>query len=865
MPFKRKIKYKYIKRSKGVISIFLCLILTPCMSLASALIEYSRYQGTMQTTREIVNVSDMATMSNYDEYLLDRFGLLAVSQEENISKNFNKYFDKNVDLLGKAINIENKDVKGTVPLSDNEVMKQQLLDFGETTVLTDSLLEDFGLEDLLKKIDKSNTISQLSDKASKTVELIDSVEDLVKSIKKLKESVTTVSDKADKVLSDFGKLNSSLISCREAIEEDLENVKENINSDTGEVTYTYFFKDDTTEYSEAEAAKYVILNYLDYYKNIMNKAEELKNSLSDIANIGNDISNNIDNVKNKYSVAKEKLENLKKSSLKEEGEEEAENALDATNSVYEVIVNTVDGAIKEAAEVLKEDAINESKNVASTCISEITNKYHLNINMNDVTKENMSDTIKNTLSDMAIRILTQKDMQEGIPSTLKGLAIKSKEIAKSVEEVMKKTGNQFVDNMKNSVIGAVTKLLDAIKSLFELNVFYNPELNANVRADLLTEGQTSSYQLLLTGIGEFFSATQEFTSGISGLDFLQALAAVKKVFISIKTVFKSICEFVNETISNINRLFGYVTGDIKALYNDFLINAYMIHNLPNRTNYSTGKALTGMDYSKILYEEKNRNLLPIGGILSASEILKGEKEVTGYSEMFCGSELEYILAATNSEVSNQTIAFLNIYLLRMIVDVIPIMTDTSVSAMAASASIAAWVVYVLVILGEPLVDTILVANGGEVPIIKKTCYLSPTGITKLSSDLIGVAISNEELKKVANNKIKNGIAKELNEKYSDYSTEFQDGILKADYSKHMLLVLMFNSSPNATLDRFENIVQLETRKYYKEKGNVTDFEIKKSYTAISSDIEVKFNPFIDVFNFNNNSIFKKHLKIQRGY
>lgn len=863
MYFKRKIKYKYIKRCKGVISIFLCLILTPCMSLASALIEYSRYQGTLQTTKEVVNVSAMATMSNYDDYLLDRFGLLSMSQNSNVSAKFSNYFDRNINLLGNSVDIKNKSAGGTAPLSENNIMKQQILDFSETTVLTDSLLEDFGLEDLLQKIDKSDTLSKVSDKASATVDLIDSIEELVESVENLQESITNISNKANNVVTDFGNLNTSLTECFNMVKQDITSVKKNVDNDTGEVTYTYTFQDDETEYSQIDAIRYLIVKYLNNYKDIKDKAQTLKNSVTDIANLENDISSKIDDVKEKYNTAKDKLNKVKQSSLNDEEQETANETLNGATSVYEVIINNLEASITEAADTLKKDAIEGAKKAASSVINEVSNKYYLDIDMSNITAENITDTIVTKISNLVVDMLTADDIQETIPSLLNSLAVRTSGLKTSIERVMQKVGNQFVNDMKNSVIGVVKSMLEAIKSMFDLNVFYDSELSANVNGDLLTQGQASSYQKLLEAIGEFFTATETFTKGVAGLDFIQALKAVKKVFVSIKKVFESICTFVRETVSNIKRLVGYVTGDVKALYEDFLVNAYMIHNLPNRTNYETGKALTGMAYSDILYTDDADIKGIIKGIGALNSIIESEKKISGYDDMFCGAELEYILAATNSEVVNQTVAFLNIYLLRMIVDIVPIMTDETISYMASAASVASWIVYLLVILGEPLADTILVANGGEVPIIKKTCYLSPAGITKLATDILDVASSNAELKKVANKKIKNGIAKELEKNNFDNVTEFQDGIFKADYSKHMLLVLMFNSSPENTLNRFENLVKLEAGKYYKEKGGT--FYIENAYTAIESNVEVKFKPFIDVFKFNDNSIFDKKLKIQRGY
>ena len=89
---KIKIKPKYIKKCKGLLSIFLCLIISPLLTLTGALIEYSRLQNSVETTKEIMDVSTSSTLSNYDEYLNERFGLLALSQDTNANSLYSEYY-----------------------------------------------------------------------------------------------------------------------------------------------------------------------------------------------------------------------------------------------------------------------------------------------------------------------------------------------------------------------------------------------------------------------------------------------------------------------------------------------------------------------------------------------------------------------------------------------------------------------------------------------------------------------------------------------------------------------------------------------------------------------------------------------------
>lgn len=83
---KRKKVHKYINGSKGVVSLFLCLLMTPVLSVASALVEFSRYQNTESVFQEVMDCASLSTMANYDAYLQKRFGLFAVSQDCDIGR-----------------------------------------------------------------------------------------------------------------------------------------------------------------------------------------------------------------------------------------------------------------------------------------------------------------------------------------------------------------------------------------------------------------------------------------------------------------------------------------------------------------------------------------------------------------------------------------------------------------------------------------------------------------------------------------------------------------------------------------------------------------------------------------------------------
>ena len=74
---------RYINGTKGFISLMVIVSLLPFYSLAVCLEEYSRYQAGVKAVDEAMGSSALSTLSNYDQFLLDRFGLLAVSQDKD--------------------------------------------------------------------------------------------------------------------------------------------------------------------------------------------------------------------------------------------------------------------------------------------------------------------------------------------------------------------------------------------------------------------------------------------------------------------------------------------------------------------------------------------------------------------------------------------------------------------------------------------------------------------------------------------------------------------------------------------------------------------------------------------------------------
>ena len=233
----------------------------------------------------------------------------------------------------------------------------------------------------------------------------------------------------------------------------------------------------------------------------------------------------------------------------------------------------------------------------------------------------------------------------------------------------------------------------------------------------------------------------------------------------------------------------------------------------------------------------------------------------GSDEMFCGAELEYILAGTKSETANQIAAFMNIYVVRMVLDLLPIFQDKEVKAISA-IPVVGWAIYVIELFGEPLCDTVLLVNDDSgVGIYKNKCFLSPTGLPTLITRIGNLAISDKTTKSA----LKNAVDGDLKKSLSKYTQGIAlKEVFPADYEAHMLFVLLLTTNKKTMYTRLANIMQLETNQQYKKEG-IGEFSIKKAYTSLKSETTMKFNSFIDWISINNNSLFKMTLKKNRGY
>lgn len=891
---KRKKVHKYINGGKGVVSLFLCLLMTPVLSVASALVEFSRYQNTESVFQEVMDCASLSTMANYDAYLQERFGLFAVSQDCDIGAVYGDSLRKNSAVMEGVSLGDEITAGGTLPLSETGVIKRQILDFSESTVLTEIILEDLHLQDLLDELDKLMNISGMLD-------VLNSMSDMTTKVRELVESGEAFLEKLNSAVTQVETLKTNATAFASAIADLCRKIKE----DGTAVDYT-------TPESESASLQAVAEKYLADIQTVYDSTAALIDSVTALKDTVTGLPDALEALKTDYQEAADAVaavgdsfSNISQSShtgSAGEGSGDIQDVSGEATSLYEELLKNIEKAIDDATENLSSSTIDALKSAADGLAQKLVDELGLDVakrwNLAEYYRLPLSDDAKADLKDLlsVLPEVWEDGSYDGLIQLLKEKYIPSvlymdfSSIVNSVERAVQQAKDNFVEEAKASIGEILSNLVNTITSLFSLDVFYDGSLNAYLDdatiSTLLSDSgyrggeEENPYVNLLNAISSMIGAVNTFVDSIGSLNFFGMIDGIAKLINSIKETVTAIVNLTAKTVEKIGELVCWVADGQWEKFGELLLMAgYMTHNLPNRTlagrkevslnggiacqTILEGQTLTGFPYADIQTPAKQLE----GGLADISA-LAGFLERTqtgGTDQMFRGAELEYILAGTPSEVMNQAVVFMQIYFLRLLLDLVPVFTDPAVSTMAASATIACWAVYLIVAFAEPLCDTVLLVNGSEqVCFVKRSCYLTPTGVDNFLTALTDVISKSDAIKDSAKDTMSQAISGKLGAKAPN--VQFMDGVLKSGYDTHCLILLMFTTTTDDMLRRLANIVQLEANYHYTQSDTPYTFDIARAYTGISASADAEFDSFIRIFQTSgSDALIKKRFTRTQTY
>ena len=989
--------HKYINGSKGVISIFLACMLVPFAYIADLLVESGRYNSSMAIVDQSIANAEVSTLADYDEYLLERFGLMAISQEKPIDALFKSYHDKCVKDLSESLEISDVAAEGLLALTNDEVLTRQIAEAGKYSI--PAYFAGTTLSDLISKIEGLTKLDGIMGMLTDAGDMADAyvvfADELI-ALKTAAGTLTTDRDNYNKAFDEFRTAVNNLAakySELEAAEKTLTSAKSskttadnNFNSAVATanqsknilVTYRDSLSDgdEKTKLSNliGEIEKY-ISNPTSSNWNSVTKAADKKVGETKVSDIDMPMIENGVNITYKVNSMLISIENCgligKKSSCDsanssvssaqseynkiQEKIAPLQSTVDTEKGEYNTAITKVSGSLGDfntqlaKVKTAKDNVLSTSEDIAKSAAENIVKSKDQDLKDWDEEKKALEEKKKSETDDTKKAELdTQiKDVQTKIDGRNSEYD-NAKLAAENMDEM---TDNAFensytsdffeaAENYNELIIKAVSSLEAVGGNVSALNAYgkvsnisdrssnhsyyynvdncfsteaYIQQVIEEFEESLTDDGSSDSgpfaqlkgiFETLKamvksggiynTDLNSFVQSTGDFSEsaidgvlgsmakltnsviGLAGLNFSNFFTKIKAVIDDGINFLKSLVTYLEETVERIvastKELFTGKIGD------RLLLSQYITMALPDRTTYDDGScAITGMSYSDIARDDSGSLGIPVlSTIDDIITIFKGYVEETGNDPVFSGAEIEYILMGSKSEVVNQIGTFFQIYFIRMLFDIAPIMMNQFVNQLAttvgsASFGIGSAVVYVAYIIVEPFIDTTLIVGGNAMPLIKYTndVYLTPTGLPELLKDLTGFAMSE-----AAKNELKEAgkkLTKEKEIKKNPGTPKKVDVKKKkslnlnvdVDYTTYCFMLILFSNDTGTTLTRLRNLITLEANAYYATKDQT--FELAKTYTYIKGTVNADFSPILPLEPMSATAFNKISSTQYRGY
>jgi len=185
---------KFIKCSKGAISVFLSLMLTGVFSLSALVMEAGRYKTAQQVLDEAAITSALSSLANLDSTLQKRFGLYGVKTKDGKDSTTAGYMKTNSDFdatgLSSLYKLNNTEANWTYDLANYSVLERQILEHEKyrapLEILEGMLDIDTVINNLVKKIE--NLIPGLKD----ILDICTAICDIVDGLKALYSLTKTI-------------------------------------------------------------------------------------------------------------------------------------------------------------------------------------------------------------------------------------------------------------------------------------------------------------------------------------------------------------------------------------------------------------------------------------------------------------------------------------------------------------------------------------------------------------------------------------------------------------------------------------------------------------------------------------------------
>lgn len=850
---KRKAIRHFLKRkvngTKGMLSIFLALVVSPLLMSTFIFIEYARIQSIQELMKEVMGSSLYSTLGHYDDYVEERFDLLSISQKDDVNTTYQGYMKANMNALGKGASIQSMEASGQHSLGSASILKQQIYEASEYTVMAQAMWDGFDLDRIKKKLDGLPGMKQLNagaEVANKAVGYANDTKDMINSVKDFQEKAKDFKEKCQNYKTKYQAFQTAM--------QTVESIR-NSGQEEG--------------LPAAEAAADAAA------RELATATKELSTSLGNLYDASKDLKEKMEKVKKDLSEVKEATKKKK-----EESKEAATESAASTGTEIATIPAAGNGTGTEVATV----PANGSTEVATTGTAadgEIpdgegaetigTDAYKWFEEMHKVTEDFANEQIQKGIDAIVEAEKTSLNNQAAALSSFTASGhsmseLSSAPLGKIEMKGFKEDVAKYVDDLVDVLDKSATADQEGVKEviavgrlaqkLMDMKIFYDNSLDSNINPALLAHTSSFDTSTLLTASG-FTGMLQD------AIDFADACYGVPNVF-------KMVTKLASFLINLAKFLAGLVTWmaehfinlakflvNYQEYYHAFLLYGYAAYNLPNRTTYKKGSTLTGYSFQKVFSLAGGSDKGGKGGAMSDIASLGNN---SGSDPMFKGAELEYMLTGANSEYTAQAGAFFDGYMLRLMVDCYAVLNSDILKALSAlgPVRIVATVIFLLL---EPFLDMVILVNGGTQVLFKTKAYLSIEGLPHLAQDMAGILDLSDDQKSTLGGMFesKRGGGSSTGTEvaiYHDDSAKHggQDGSGKTndknemgyfplDYTAHGAILMILCTPYDQYTDRMQNLIQLEAKEKHKKDF---DFDINKAYTSVHSDNKYKLNIFMNL-------------------
>ena len=847
---KRKAIRHFLKRkvngTKGMLSIFLALVVSPLLMSTFIFIEYARIQSIQELMKEVMGSSLYSTLGHYDDYVEERFDLLSISQKDDINTTYQGYMKANMNALGKGASIQSMEASGQHSLGSASILKQQIYEASEYTVMAQAMWDGFDLDRIKKKLDGLPGMKQLNagaEVANKAVGYANDTKDMINSVKDFQEKAKDFKEKCQNYKTKY-----------QAFQTAMQTVESIRNSGQEEGLP-----------AAADAAA----------RELATATKELSTSLGNLYDASKDLKEKMEKVKKDLSEVKEATKKKK-----EESKEAATESAASTGTEIATIPAAGNGTGTEVATV----PANGSTEVATTGTAadgEIpdgegaetigTDAYKWFEEMHKATENFANKQIQKGIDAIVEAEKTSLNNQAAALSSFTASGhsmseLSSAPLGKIEMKGFKEDVAKYVDDLVDVLDKSATADQEGVKEviavgrlaqkLMDMKIFYDNSLDSNINPALLAHTSSFDTSTLLTASG-FAGMLQD------AIDFADACYQHPNVF-------KMITKLASFLINLAKFLAGLVTWmaehfinlakflvNYQEYYHAFLLYGYAAYNLPNRTTYKKGSTLTGYSFQKVFSLAGGSDKGGKGGAMSDIASLGNN---SGSDPMFKGAELEYMLTGANSEYTAQAGAFFDGYMLRLMVDCYAVFNSDILKALSGlgPVRIVATVIFLLL---EPFLDMVILVNGGTQVLFKTTAYLSTKGLPHLAQDMAGILDLSDEQKSTLGGMFERerGGGSSTGTEVAVYHDDpakhgGQDGSGKTndknemgyfplDYTAHGAILMILCTPYDQYTDRMQNLIQLEAKEKHKKDF---DFDINKAYTSVHSDNKYKLNIFMNL-------------------